>query len=55
MLLRWGCDMADGHDLNCFVMASPNALALYTKFDFEAVGEVCTEHGSFTSMLRKPA
>ena len=54
MLVRWGCDMADKDILNCFVMASPGGLALYNKFDFKVIGEVCTEHGSFTSMYRKP-
>ncbi|CAC9884806.1 unnamed protein product, partial [Aureobasidium pullulans] len=40
MLLRWGCDMADNDVLNCFVMASPGGLFLYSKFDFEVTGEV---------------
>ena len=54
MLVRWGCDMADKDVLNGFVMASPGGLALYNEFDFKVTGEVCTEHGSFTSMFRKP-
>jgi hypothetical protein len=53
MLLRWGCEMADNDELDCFVMASPNGLGFYSKFGFEAVGEVRTEYGTFTSMLRE--
>lgn len=53
MLLDWGCDVADKNNLNCFVMASPDGLGLYGKFDLEVVGEVCTEHGIFTRMFLK--
>jgi (2Fe-2S) ferredoxin len=53
MLLRWGCEMADNDKLSCTVMASPNGLSFYKKFDFEAVGEVVTEHGTFTSVFRE--
>jgi ribosomal protein S18 acetylase RimI-like enzyme len=52
MLLSWGCEMADNDELDCFVMASPNGLGFYSKFGFEAVGEVRTEYGTFTSMFR---
>lgn len=45
--------MADKDKLGCFLMASPNGLLFYRKFDFEAVGEVRTEHGTFTSMFRE--
>jgi hypothetical protein len=45
--------MADNNKLSCFVMASPNGLAFYNKFGFETVGEVRTEHGTFTSMFRE--
>lgn len=53
MLLRWGCEMADRDKLGSFVMASPNGLLFYRKFGFEAMGEVVTEHGTFTSMFRE--
>jgi len=53
MLLRWGCDIADSCSQNSFVMASPDGVPLYRRFDFKAVGEVRTEHGTFTSMFRK--
>jgi hypothetical protein len=53
MLLRWGCDKADCYGWNSFVMASPNAVPLYSKFGFKAVGQVCTGHGTFKSMFRE--
>jgi len=53
MLLRWGCEMADRDKLSCFVMASPDGLLFYRKFGFEVIGEVRTEHGTFTSMFRE--
>jgi predicted N-acetyltransferase YhbS len=53
MLLRWGYEMVDKDKLNCFVMASSDGLPFYRKFGFEAMGEVVTEHGTFTSMLRE--
>jgi hypothetical protein len=34
-------------------MASPDGVPLYSRFDFKAVGEVWTEHGTFTSMFRE--
>lgn len=45
--------MADSYSQKAFVMASPGGVLLYSRFDFEAVGEVWTEHGTFTSMFRK--
>ncbi len=54
MLIRWGCELADERGLVSFVMASPVGVNLYQKFGYEAVGLVDTEHGKFTSMLRKP-
>ena len=53
MLLQWGCDKADSCGWNSFVMASPEGVALFRKFDFKAVGQVCTGHGTFTSMFRE--
>jgi len=53
MLLQWGCDKADLHGWNSFVMASPDGVPLYSKFDFKGVGQVWTEHGTFTSMFRE--
>ena len=53
LLLQWGCDMADNYARSSFVMASPAGVPLYSRFDFKAVGEVCTEHGTFTSMFRE--
>ncbi|KFY36697.1 hypothetical protein V495_07671 [Pseudogymnoascus sp. VKM F-4514 (FW-929)] len=48
MLLQWGCDKADSCGWNSFVMASPDGVPLYSKFDFKAVGQVQTKHGVFT-------
>ena len=53
MLLQWACDMADNYNWNSFVMASPDGVPLYSRFDFKAVGEVWTEFGTFTSMFRE--
>jgi len=53
MLLQWGCDMADNYSRNSFIMASPDGVPLYSKFNFKAVEEVWTEHGTFTSMFRE--
>ena len=53
MLVRWGCEMADRDKLSCFVMASPEGRPFYSKFGFEVMGEVKTEHGAFTSMFRE--
>lgn len=53
MLLQWGCDEADLHRWDSFVMASPDGVPLYRKFDFKEVGQVWTEHEIFTSMLRE--
>lgn len=52
MLLEWGCRDADNHHRDCFVMASPAGIPLYTKFDFKVVGQVYTSKGTFVSMLR---
>jgi hypothetical protein len=43
MLLQWGCNMADNYSRNSFVMASPDGVLLYSRFDFKAVGEVWIE------------
>jgi predicted N-acetyltransferase YhbS len=53
MLLQWGCDKADSYGWNSFVMASPAGVRLYSRFDFKVVGQVQTEHGTFTSMFRE--
>jgi hypothetical protein len=45
--------MADAYGRDSFVMASPDGVPLYSRFDFKAVGEVWTEHGTFISMFRK--
>ncbi|KFY06559.1 hypothetical protein V492_07952 [Pseudogymnoascus sp. VKM F-4246] len=54
MLMQWGCEKADSSGWNSFVMASPDGVSLYRKFGFKAVGQVQTQHGSFTSMIREP-
>lgn len=36
-----------------YVLASPAGVYLYAKFEFETVGQVDTEKGVITSMLRK--
>lgn len=53
MLLQWGCDKADSCGWDSFVMASPDGVQLYSKFDFRAVGQVQTKHGNLTSMFRE--
>ncbi|KAJ5549315.1 acyl-CoA N-acyltransferase [Penicillium frequentans] len=53
MLLGWGCEEADAHERDSFLMASPAGINLYTKFGFKAVGDVHTSTGTFTSMLRE--
>jgi hypothetical protein len=40
--MQWGCDKADSCSWNSFIMASPDGVPLYTKFDFRAVGQVQT-------------
>ena len=53
MLMQWGCEEADLSERDAFVLASPAAVRLYAKFDFEIVGEVRTKEGVFQSMFRK--
>ncbi|KAH8807628.1 acyl-CoA N-acyltransferase [Xylogone sp. PMI_703] len=53
MLMKWGCEEADRNQRDSFVMASPAAVKLYTKFGFKKAGEVRTEKGVFQSMFRK--
>ncbi|ELR08216.1 hypothetical protein VC83_08022 [Pseudogymnoascus destructans] len=53
MLLQWGCDKADSCGWNSFVMASPDGVRLCSRFCFEVMGQVQTEHGTFTSMFRE--
>jgi hypothetical protein len=45
--------MADNYSRNSFVIASPDRVPLYSRFDFKAVGEVWTEHSTFTNMFRE--
>ncbi|KFY84560.1 hypothetical protein V500_09205 [Pseudogymnoascus sp. VKM F-4518 (FW-2643)] len=54
MLLKWGCDKADSCGWNSFVMASPDGVQLYSKFDFRAVGQVQTKHGNLTTLAAHP-
>ncbi|KAI1466500.1 acyl-CoA N-acyltransferase [Daldinia caldariorum] len=53
MLMQWGCEEADRNERDAFVLASPAAVRLYTKFGFEVVGKVETTEGTFRSMFRK--
>ena len=53
MLLQWGCEEADRHGRDSFLIASPAGIHLYLKFGFKAVGEVQTMTGTFTSMFRE--
>ncbi|KAL2074362.1 hypothetical protein VTL71DRAFT_8140 [Oculimacula yallundae] len=53
MLMQRGCDEADLHGWTSFVMASPDGVPLYRKFGFREVGQVWTEHGTYSSMFRE--
>lgn len=53
ILTQWGCDQADSNGWSSFVMASPEGIPLYHKFGFKAMGQVWSEHGTFTSMFRE--
>lgn len=53
MLLQWGCEDADAHGRDSFLIASPAGIRLYAKFGFKVVGEVRTSAGTFTSMFRE--
>ena len=53
MLMAWGCKQADNEGLDCFVMASPQAVRLYEKFGFLRTGTVELRGAVFTSMLRR--
>jgi hypothetical protein len=50
---QWGCDEADCHGWDTYVLASPAGSRLYRKFGFKNMGAVRTVKGTFTSMLRK--
>lgn len=53
MLVQWGCEEADAHGRDSFLISSPAGICLYTKFGFKSVGEVHTSTGTFTSMFRE--
>ncbi|KAK3291874.1 uncharacterized protein B0H64DRAFT_242167 [Chaetomium fimeti] len=53
MLMRRICEDIDRHDRYGYVLASPAGVKLYSKFGFEAVGQVDTLHGPIISMLRQ--
>jgi hypothetical protein len=53
MLLQWGCEQADEHCRDAFLIASPAGMRLYEKFGFKVVGEVQATGGTFTNMFRK--
>ncbi|CAH0053940.1 unnamed protein product [Clonostachys solani] len=52
-MMKWICQEADRHNRPIYVLASPAGIPLYSKFDFETVGQVDTGKGVITSMLRK--
>jgi hypothetical protein len=47
------CKVADQLCAHIYVLASPAGVNLYSKFDFETVGQIVTEKGIIKSMLRK--
>jgi predicted N-acetyltransferase YhbS len=51
MLVQWGCEEADTHGRDSFLISSPAGIRLHTKFGFKSVGEVHTSTGTFTSMF----
>ncbi|KAE8549033.1 hypothetical protein EYB25_007548 [Talaromyces marneffei] len=53
LLLQWGTEEADRHGWDSFLISSPAAITLYTKFGFQVVGEVHTSKGTFKSMFRE--
>lgn len=53
-LMQHICEDIDRRDRYGYVLASPAGVSLYSKFGFEAVGQVDTPYGPITSMLRKP-
>ena len=53
MLMQHICEDMDLHDRYGYVLASPAGVGLYSKFGFEAIGQVDTPYGPITSMLRQ--
>jgi len=53
MLMQHICEDMDRHGRHGYVLASPAGVRLYSKFGFEAVGQVDTPYGPITSMLRQ--
>jgi len=53
MMMEHICKEADQLGGHLYVLASPAGVRLYSKFDFETVGQTNTEKGVTTSMLRK--
>lgn len=47
------CKEADQLCGHLYVLASPAGVKLYSKFEFETVGQISTEKGVITSMLRR--
>lgn len=53
MMLERLCDETDRcPGRSAYVLAAPEGVPLYSRFGFEAVGQVDTPHGSIVSMLR---
>jgi predicted N-acetyltransferase YhbS len=52
ILMQHVCEDMDRHNRYGYVLASPAGVRLYSKFGFEAVGQVDTPYGPITSMLR---
>ncbi|KAK4096039.1 hypothetical protein N658DRAFT_65559 [Parathielavia hyrcaniae] len=52
ILMQHICENMDRHDRYGYVLSSPAGVRLYSKFGFEAVGQVDTPHGPTTSMMR---
>ncbi|EFR01222.1 hypothetical protein MGYG_04226 [Nannizzia gypsea CBS 118893] len=51
-LMESFCRKVDESAADAFVMSSPAAVRLYSRFRFKTVGTVETEQGTFTSMFR---
>jgi ribosomal protein S18 acetylase RimI-like enzyme len=52
MMMRRICEETDRYRRCAYVLAAPEGVRLYKKFDFEIVGRVQTPGGIITSMLR---
>ncbi|KAF6841819.1 acetyltransferase [Colletotrichum musicola] len=52
-LLRWFCEETDKNGRFAYILASPEGVHLYRRFDFEIFGVVFTSEGDISSMLRQ--